>query len=50
MVGHDVKECDLLPGWCDLAQDRGAWWCLVREAEMEVNDRLETPEEGKSDE
>ena len=50
LVLSDLKKCDLLPDWRDMAHERGAWRCLVKEASAEPNRSLEEDEVKKKDE
>ena len=50
LVLSDLKKCDLLPDWRDMAHERGAWHCLVKEASAELNRSLEEEEVKKKDE
>ena len=49
LVG-DLKSYDLLDDWRKIAQDRGAWICLVMGALMDINEHMEVLEEEKKDE
>ena len=46
----DLKECDLLPDWREVAHERGAWRSLVKEAAAELNRSLEVSETQRKDE
>lgn len=46
---YDLKKCDLLTDWWNIAQDRGAWRCLVKDAGEEMDDLLEAYEKEKED-
>ena len=50
LVLSDLKKCDLLPDWRNMAHERGAWRCLVKEASAELNRSLEEDEVKKKDE
>ena len=50
LVISDLKKCDLLADWHDMAHERGAWPCLVKEASAELNRSLEEDEVKKKDE
>ena len=43
-------KCGLLPGWRDLAHERGAWRALVKEATRDLARSLEESEIRKKDE
>ena len=49
-VLSDLKKCDLLPDWRDMAHERGASCDLVKEASAELNRSLEEEEVKKKDE
>ena len=44
MVLHDLKSCDLVPDWCEVTQERGAWQGLVKEVAKELNQSMEKEE------
>ena len=46
----DLKKCDLLPDWNEVAHERGAWQSLVKEAAAELNRSLEMSETQRKDE
>ena len=46
----DLKWCDLWDNWRKIAQDRGAWRCLVMEAASDFNEHEEACEKEKKDE
>ena len=50
LVLSDLKKIYLLPDSRDMAHERGAWRCLVKEASAELNRSLEEDELKKKDE
>ena len=50
MLVGDLRSCDLLDDWRKIAQDRGAWRCLVKEVLIDLNEHMEVQEEEKKDE
>ena len=50
MVLGDLKKCDLLSDWRDVACKRAAWRAMVREAAEDLNHSLEENEARKKDE
>ena len=50
LVVSDLKKGDLLEDWRKIAQDRGAWRCLVEEALGEINKQAEVREKERKDE
>ena len=49
MLMNDMKWCDLWDDWRKIAQDRGAWRCMVMEAATNLNEHKEAHEKEKDE-
>ena len=50
VVVSDFKRGELLEDWREIAQDRGAWRCLVTDAVEAINEQAEAKEKERKDE
>ena len=48
-MSSDLRKCDLLVDWREVAQERGAWRGVVRTMSEILNNQLEATEKERKD-